>query len=535
MSRKSRTLRRVLLLALAVYLICSVAAVQVMNAALFGRADEPKELTVRYEDVAADYPRQTVTFSSGSAQLTGWLYPAEDAAALVVIAHGLGADAEVYLPETMHFVDEGYSVLTYDATGTGASGGSGTRGLAQSALDLDAALTRAEQEGLPILLFGHSWGGYAAAAVLQGQRRHDVTASVCAAGFDTPLGLMRQTARRWCGPVAELGVPFLWLDQQLRFGTAANVSGAETAAASGVPVLVLHGADGSRHHPGRRSEPAGGLSKRERAEHPASSCPVKRTPPCCTMRRGAATKPYSRRSMRSMPPRWQTAQADGEMVRADRVCSGARCARPPRERKNVAALRERLAGWQYLRHKFIGATPPSLSLRGGQRPTRRPKREARGSALGVQSRSTRLNRGKAIGQVATAFPKLPRQGGAVVHQRPPTVELLPTGRSLSAATGPVGGGCHLNDSLCESFVQQRERHAAPLQWRVRSIPPIITRRPGMVTFRAAVFYFGYTAQWRGAGASGSASSLPQRSAHRRCGSRSCPRRAWHRSRCRGQT
>ena len=221
MSRRSRVLRRILLLALAVYLVCSVAAVQVMNAALFGRADEPDGLTVRYEDVAADYPRQTVTFSSGSAQLTGWLYPAEDAAALVVIAHGLGADAETYLPETMHFVDSGYSVLAYDATGTGASGGSGTRGLAQSALDLDAALTRAEQLG----------------------GSHDVTASVCAAGFDTPLGLMRQTARRWCGPVAELGVPFLWLDQQLRFGTAANVSGAETAAASGTPVLVLHGSD----------------------------------------------------------------------------------------------------------------------------------------------------------------------------------------------------------------------------------------------------------------------------------------------------
>ena len=38
-------------------------------------------------------------------------------------------------------------------------------------------------------------------------------------------------------------MPFLWLDQQLRFGTAANVSGAEAAAASGTPVLVLHGAD----------------------------------------------------------------------------------------------------------------------------------------------------------------------------------------------------------------------------------------------------------------------------------------------------
>ena len=35
---------------------------------------------------------------------------------------------------------------------------------------------------------------------------------------------------------------------------------------------------------------------------------------------------------------------------------------------------------------FCAASPPSLSLRGGRRPTWRPEREARGSALGVQSR-----------------------------------------------------------------------------------------------------------------------------------------------------
>ena len=104
---------------------------------------------------------------------------------------------------------------------------------------------------------------------------------------------------------------------------------------------------------------------------------------------------------------------------------------------------------------------PDLSLRGGRRPT-------------WQSRSTRPHRGKATGETATAFPRLPRRfaprndtsGEREVHQRPPTVELLPTGRSLSAATGPVWGGCHFNDSLCESFVQHREGHAPPLQWRV---------------------------------------------------------------------
>ncbi len=126
------------------------------------------------------------------------------------------------------------------------------------------------------------------------------------------------------------------------------------------------------------------------------------------------------------------------------------------------------------------ALATELSLRGGRRPAWRPEREARGSALGVQSRSTRLNRGKAIGQIATAFPRLPRrftprndklevfspQNMCRKHCHPPW-------RSLTAATGPVGGGCHLNDSLCESFVQHRARLSAPLQLSARSVALII--------------------------------------------------------------
>ena len=66
-----------------------------------------------------------------------------------------------------------------------------------------------------------------------------------------------------------------------------------------------------------------------------------------------------------------------------------------------------------------------------------------------QSRSTRPDHRKAIGENATAFPRLPRRfaprndtsGSAVVHQRPPTVELPCTGRSLSAATVKFDSDC----------------------------------------------------------------------------------------------
>ena len=34
---------------------------------------------------------------------------------------------------------------------------------------------------------------------------------------------------------------------------------------------------------------------------------------------------------------------------------------------SVAAVSDRLAGWHYLRHKFIGVMPPSLSFRGAKR------------------------------------------------------------------------------------------------------------------------------------------------------------------------
>ena len=61
-----------------------------------------------------------------------------------------------------------------------------------------------------------------------------------------------------------------------------------------------------------------------------------------------------------------------------------------------------------------------------------------------QSRRTRSDYREAIGENATAFPRLPRRfaprndtsGSAVVYQRPPTVELPCTGRSLPARGTP---------------------------------------------------------------------------------------------------
>ena len=74
-------------------------------------------------------------------------------------------------------------------------------------------------------------------------------------------------------------------------------------------------------------------------------------------------------------------------------------------------------------------TPPDLSLRGGRRPTWRPEREARGSALGVQSREGSCDFAEGFPTIRLCTARLPRRfaprndtsGEREVHQCPSAV------------------------------------------------------------------------------------------------------------------
>ena len=66
-----------------------------------------------------------------------------------------------------------------------------------------------------------------------------------------------------------------------------------------------------------------------------------------------------------------------------------------RARENVAALSERHAGWQWLRHKFSGAKPPDLSLRGPE------------GAVAISQNP--VESWESSGEIVTAFPRLPRR------------------------------------------------------------------------------------------------------------------------------
>lgn len=197
---------------------------------------------IRYQDVVG-VDRTLVEFQSGQNTLTGYVYGGMNQKGLVVISHGQGYGAEDYLPQTLYFVDHGWRVLAFDNTGTYASQGKSSVGLSQSLLDLEAALAFIENSpelrGLPVMLFGHSWGGYAVTAVLS--EGTPVRAVVSAAGYDSPMGLIQEQLKRQLGIVGIVEIPFGRLYQALLFGGAAHRTAVDGINASGVPVMIIHG------------------------------------------------------------------------------------------------------------------------------------------------------------------------------------------------------------------------------------------------------------------------------------------------------
>lgn len=236
----------VLLLLALLFSVVSLIVVQMLFNDTFARTVPPESgLTAHllYEDVAEQYAREEVSFLSGENRLYGHLYGAGNPAGLVVISHGLGGGEGSYLSETMYFVDQGYQVLCYSNTGCWDSEGKNCVGLNQSVLDLDAALTWVEGEdrfdGLPVFLYGHSWGGYAVAAVLAFD--HDIAASASVAGFNQAMPMILEWGRGMMGPLIYAEYPFIWLNQKLTFGKIFDLTAVDAINSTDTPVLILHG------------------------------------------------------------------------------------------------------------------------------------------------------------------------------------------------------------------------------------------------------------------------------------------------------
>lgn len=185
------------------------------------------------------------TFPSNNGQrLAGYRYSRADQEikGILVIAHGLGGGGHnTYMDVADYFTANGYLVFAYDATGNDKSEGDSVEGLPQGVIDLDYALRYVKQaeayQDLPIMLFGHSWGGYSAGSVLNCQG--DVKGAVIVAGFDRSTDLFEQQGESVIGAGIRLFMPYVSMYERLKFGKYATYSAMDGFADSGAGIMVI--------------------------------------------------------------------------------------------------------------------------------------------------------------------------------------------------------------------------------------------------------------------------------------------------------
>ncbi len=246
--QKKKIIKVIIIIIISLFLLFSIISFVVIKKVfddMFARVEVGKySAYLRYEDVEEDYERELMSFPSGKNQLQGYLYGAENTKGIVLISHGMGGMAESYMAETVYFVNHGYQVFAFDNTGCAGSEGKNSIGVPQSVIDLDAALTFMEGEqrfaGLPVFLYGHSWGGYAVTAIHHFD--HDIAASVSVAGFNSPMGIVLEWNKDMMGGFAYVEYPYIYLYQMMFYGTKTNLSAVDGINNTDTPILLIHGA-----------------------------------------------------------------------------------------------------------------------------------------------------------------------------------------------------------------------------------------------------------------------------------------------------
>ena len=213
-----------------------------------GRYTTPDEL--KYEVKEFEGLVQTPAFFESNKQqlLAGYIYTQEETSfpnGVIILAHGLGGGHNSYLPEIQFMTQNGYTVFAYDGTGTDESEGSSMKGMPQAIIDLDYAINYVKNDEqfdcLPIMLYGHSMGGYAVMAVLN--EHEDITAVVERSGFDESIDMIVEAGGQMMGKGIKLLTPYVRFYEYLKFGHYATLSGVEGLGTTKAKVMLMHSED----------------------------------------------------------------------------------------------------------------------------------------------------------------------------------------------------------------------------------------------------------------------------------------------------
>ena len=249
---KTKSKRKILIIVLSIVMVLLIAGDWALSVIIynenFNQRFESDEAFIRRVEDFDGLQRTKYEFASNKGQkLTGYLYTTEEKPhGIVVMAHGFGGGGHnSYMDCANYFAHHGYSVFAYDATGNDESEGEGVGGLPQGVIDLDYAITFVEESGnfpdLPIVLFGHSWGGYSVCSVLT--YHPEVKAVIACSGFNSSSDMFEAEGKKQAGNGIYLILPFVKLHERMKYGGYALNTALDGFSESDAAVMILHSFD----------------------------------------------------------------------------------------------------------------------------------------------------------------------------------------------------------------------------------------------------------------------------------------------------
>ncbi len=249
MQKKKSKIKKIIIALICIVVALVIGGMWGLSVAIyndnFNKRFETYEPYMYYVENFEGLERVKYEFASNNGQmLTGYMYSAGDTQkGVVVLAHGFGGGGHnSYMDCASYFANNGYCVFAYDATGNDESEGEGVSGLPQGVIDLDHAISFVKQNDdynhLPIVLFGHSWGGYSVSSVLT--YHPDVKAVIECAGFNSSSDVFEAEGKKVAGDGIYAMMPFVKLHEFIKYGKYATNTAMDGFENCDTPVMLVH-------------------------------------------------------------------------------------------------------------------------------------------------------------------------------------------------------------------------------------------------------------------------------------------------------
>ncbi len=174
------------------------------------------------------------------------LHPSGEPKALIVMTHGYNMSCEDYMPLAHRFTEAGFMVLMFDGIGIGMSDGDRIYGLPQHILDMDSVLSSVQADPelgkLPLILFGHSWGGYAACCI-SALSDYPIRGILTCGAFRKSSSAMIPSIRKRYPKAAPFLIALLESLERMLFGRIAPLTSSEGLRKANCPARLYHSSD----------------------------------------------------------------------------------------------------------------------------------------------------------------------------------------------------------------------------------------------------------------------------------------------------